>query len=149
MIIKKLSSYHLLKANSYTCVQCPSPLQFSIFSFSLIFSTSSTLLDLTSKTIIISRVFSFQNNKCCLFPEISFQLSTFYLPFSERPSATFCKLFFPNPFSTDFLSFFTNLAVGCCITQGAQPGAVMMWRGGMVVGWEGGARGRGHMYTYG
>ena len=55
MILKKLSSYHLLKANSYTCVQCPSPLQFSIFSFSLVFST---LLDPTLKTIIISRVFS-------------------------------------------------------------------------------------------
>lgn len=131
MIIKKLSSYHLLKANSYTCVRCPSHLQFSIFSFSLVFST---LLDPILKTIIISRVFFFQNNKCYLFPEISFQLSPFYLPFSERPSAIFFKLSFPNHFSTNFLSFFTNLAVGCCIALGAQPGAVTTWRAGIVVG---------------
>ena len=36
----------------------------------------------------------------------------------------------------------------CCITQGAQPGALFWPRGVGWEGWEGGSGGRGYMYTY-
>ena len=38
----------------------------------------------------------------------------------------------------------------CCMTQGTQTGAQWQSRGvGWGGRWEGGSRGRGHMYTYG
>ena len=38
----------------------------------------------------------------------------------------------------------------CCMTQGTQTGALYQPRGvGWGERWEGGSRGRGHMYAYG
>ena len=132
MILKKLSSYHLLKANSYTCVQCPSPLQFSIFSFSL---GVSTLLDPTLKTIIISRVFSSKRTSaiCSLrspsnyHPFIFLSLKGLLLYSSNYPSQiTFNQLFV----------FFHKLSCGLLYSIGSSA-----WCCDDVEGWDGSGMG--------
>ena len=46
-------------------------------------------------------------------------------------------------------SYVKQLVGSCCITRGAQPGTLWQPRGVVWRGLEGGARGRGDMYTYG